>query len=44
MLASVLGGIMLDVSGPGFMLLISTITTGLGALVLVLIVDRIKKK
>ena len=44
MLASVLGGIMLDVSGPGFMLLISTIATGLGALVLVLIVDRIKKK
>ena len=44
MLASVLGGIMLDVSGPGFMLLVSTIVTGLGALVLVLIVDRIKKK
>ena len=44
MLASVLGGIMLDVSGPGFMLLVSTIATGLGALVLVLIVDRIKKK
>lgn len=44
MLASVLGGIMLDVSGPGFMLLISTIATGLGALVLVLIVDGIKKK
>ena len=44
MLASVLGCIMLDVSGPGFMLLVSTIATGLGALVLVLIVDRIKKK
>ena len=44
MLASVLGGIMLDASGPGFMLLVSTIATGLGALVLVLIVDRIKKK
>ena len=44
MLASVLGGIMLDASGPGFMLLISTLATGLGALVLVLIVDRIKKK
>lgn len=44
MLASVLGGIMLDVSGPGFMLLVSTLATGLGALVLVLIVDRIKKK
>ena len=44
MLASVLAGIMLDVSGPGFMLLVSTIATGLGALVLVLIVDRIKKK
>lgn len=44
MLASVLGGIMLDISGPGFMLLISTIATGLGALVLVLIVDGIKKK
>ena len=44
MLASVLGGIMLDASGPGFMLLVSTLATGLGALVLVLIVDRIKKK
>ena len=44
MLASVLGGIMLDVSGPGLMLLVSTAATGLGALVLVLIVDRIKKK
>ena len=44
MLAGVLGGIMLDVSGPGFMLLVSTIATGLGALVLVLIVDRIKDK
>ena len=43
-LASVLGGIMLDVYGPGFMLLVSTAATGLGALVLVLIVDRIKKK
>ena len=43
-LASVLGGIMLDASGPGFMLLVSTIVTGLGALILVLIVDRIKKK
>lgn len=43
-LASVLGGIMLDASGPGFMLLVSTVATGLGALVLVLIVDRIKKK
>lgn len=43
-LASVLGGIMLDVSGPGFMLLVSTVATGLGALVLVLIVDRIKKR
>ncbi|MGN0734263.1 MAG: MFS transporter [Anaerovoracaceae bacterium] len=43
-LASVLGGIMLDISGPGFMLLVSTAATGLGALVLVLIVDRIKKK
>lgn len=44
MLASVLGGIMLDVSGPSFMLLISTIATGLGTLVLLLIVDRIKHK
>ena len=43
-LASVLGGIMLDVYGPGFMLLVSTAATGLGALVLVLIVDRIKNK
>lgn len=43
-LASVLGGIMLDASGPGFMLLVSTVATGLGALVLVLIVDRIKKR
>lgn len=43
-LAGVLGGIMLDVYGPGFMLLVSTAATGLGALVLVLIVDRIKKK
>lgn len=43
-LASVLGGIMLDAYGPGFMLLVSTAATGLGALVLVLIVDRIKKK
>ena len=40
-LASVLGGIMLDASGPSFMLLVSTIATAAGALLVMLIVDRI---
>lgn len=44
MLASVLGGIMLDVSGPGFMLLVSTIVTACGALVVCVVVGRIHRK
>lgn len=40
-LASVLGGIMLDASGPSFMLLVSTIATAAGTLLVILIVDRI---
>ena len=40
-LASVLGGIMLDASGPSFMLLVSTIATAAGALLVMLIVGRI---
>ncbi|MGN1334527.1 MAG: MFS transporter [Anaerovoracaceae bacterium] len=44
MLASVLGGIMLDVSGPGFMLLISTVATVCGALIVCITVDKIQRK
>ena len=44
MLASVLGGIMLDLWGPGFMLLVSTVITACGAVVVCAIVGRIHKK
>lgn len=43
-LASVLGGVMLDLCGPKFMLLVSTLATGAGALLVVALADRIKRK
>lgn len=40
--ASILGGIILDVSGPKMLTLISTVVTGLGALIVVACVDKVK--
>lgn len=44
MISSVLGGVMLDFRDAGFMLLVSTVITGLGALVIICVVDKIKKR
>ena len=44
MIASVLGGMMLDACGAKFMLLVSTIITGCGALIVCVIVGGIRKK
>lgn len=44
MISSVLGGIMLDVRDAHFMLLVSTLVTAAGALVIILIVGKIRKK
>lgn len=40
--ASILGGIILDVSSPKMLTLISTVVTGLGALIVVASVDKVK--
>ena len=44
MISSVLGGIMLDVRDAHFMLLVSTLVTAAGALVIILVVGKIKKR
>lgn len=44
MISSVLGGIMLDVRDAHFMLLVSTLVTAAGALVIILVVGKIRKK
>lgn len=44
MISSVLGGIMLDVRDANFMLLVSTLVTAAGALVIILVVGKIRKK
>lgn len=44
MISSVLGGIMLDVRDANFMLLVSTLITAAGALVIILVVGKIRKK
>ena len=44
MISSVLGGIMLDVRDANFMLLVSTLVTAAGALVIILVVGKIKKR
>ena len=43
-LASIFGGILLDVSGAKFMLLVSTVITALGAVVIILTADKIREK
>ncbi len=43
-IASILGGFILDASGPKSLLMVSTITTAVGALFVILLVDRIKRK
>ena len=43
-LASIFGGILLDASGAKFMLLVSTGVTALGAAVIILSVDKIRRK
>jgi len=43
-IASILGGFMLDLQGPKFLLLVSTVTTVAGAVLVVLLVGRIRKK
>ena len=42
--ASLTGGVILDMSGAKLLTLISTIATGLGALVIIFTIDRVKKK
>ena len=44
MISSVLGGIMLDVRDAHFMLLVSTLVTAAGALVIIIVVGKIKKR
>ena len=44
MISSVLGGIMLDVRDAHFMLLVSTLVTAAGAVVIILVVGKIRKK
>ena len=44
MISSVLGGIMLDVRDAHFMLLVSTLVTAAGALVIILVVGKIRKR
>ena len=44
MISSVLGGIMLDVRDAHFMLLVSTLVTAAGTLVIILVVGKIRKK
>lgn len=44
MISSVLGGIMLDVRDANFMLLVSTLVTAAGALVIIMVVGKIRKK
>ena len=44
MVASVLGGIMLDAAGAKFMLLISTIVTACGAMIICFAAGKIRKK
>ena len=43
-IASICGGFILDLSGPSMLLLVSTVLTVVGALFVLLIVDRIKRK
>ena len=44
MISSVLGGIMLDVRDAHFMLLVSTLVTAAGALVIIIVVGKIRKQ
>ena len=44
MIASVLGGLLLDVSGAKMMLLVSTLITAAGAAVIIMTVAKIKKR
>ena len=44
MIASVLGGLLLDISGAKLMLLVSTLVTAAGALVIIIVVSKIKKR
>lgn len=44
MISSVLGGIMLDVRDANFMLLVSTLVTAAGALVIIIVVGKIRKQ
>lgn len=41
---SLIGGVVLDVSGPSTLLFYSTIVTVIGALILIMFVDKVKKK
>ena len=43
-LASIMGGFLLDTAGAKFMLLAATIVTAVGAAAVILLVDRIGKK